>query len=172
MTLKLSDALAVIAAQNGLEEGRLATRDVAVRWAPILSLGSSGGPIRMGIGPDEQGSTVWLIEGNAVLHPLNTGYWRALILLETPFPEIIDGIQKCTSLSPASFPAFDIVCAALQHQSDYWAKLALAWVPYLQLSEKKDLLETLNSLQSSRWASQKLRHTARKVAREILQADE
>lgn len=84
MSATLNAAFAALSARTNLPKSRLASNPVATHWAPLISIGGPAEPLRVGIGPDEHGSVVWMIEGKDELYPLSTGYWRALTSLETP----------------------------------------------------------------------------------------
>lgn len=67
-------------------------------------------------------------------------------------------------------PFESLVRHALASGSDYWAGLALEWVPVLP--QPVNVATDLSVLESATWAPQGLRHRARKVRRELLAAED
>lgn len=80
--------------------------------------------------------------------------------------KIIDGL-KCCGLSEdfiALFPFEEIVVAGLKSQSERWSNLALKWVLFIPQSKVLEL--ELDALSKS-GETQKIRHTARKIAKQL-----
>ncbi len=61
------------------------------------------------------------------------------------------------------FPVQELVCFALRDGGPYWARLALNWVGDMELNDQ--LASALNSLLSSDWVTQEMKHKASKILR-------
>ena len=121
------------------------------------------------IGLDKSGVwQVWAKNGRFDLKQA-TDFWRIVTLLERPYSEIKSIINEFTEQlgSEIRFPYYKVVSAGLTFELDHWASLALSWFSYLEHDEQIMLVNLLDELEHSNWASQKSRHLARRCAKQI-----
>lgn len=97
---------------------------------------------------------------------------RLLPCLERPYSVIVAELQERESeltLPPGTLvgqvPLAGIPHAAVAAGSDYWAGLALAWFDEMPRSARVDSM--LKSLENAGWASQSVRHRARRLRRDL-----
>jgi hypothetical protein len=101
---------------------------------------------------------------NEVRHP------GLLPLLERPYQEVAeDAANAIASLDiPGVLPDTtclrDVVITALESGMDYWASLAIAWLD-ADYPVDEATAGTLNSVASAKWASQRTRQAALRIAR-------
>lgn len=91
-----------------------------------------------------------------------------LPLLERPYDGVVEELherEQALGLPRGSLsrrvPLATIPVAAVQAGSDYWSALALAWFAALPQSEAQTA--ALNELETAGWASQRVRHRARRI---------
>jgi len=135
-----------------------------VKWYPILQFATQG--FTMGVKEDY----IWVFEAKSVLYHLENPneFWRLVILLEQPLNEIKKEVTEFfNSLNFIAnpddfFPFIEITQAGFQFGTKYWAELAFNWYDEIPLEKKVYLKESLKNVENAKWASQKLRHRARK----------
>jgi len=134
------------------------------KWYPILQFATQG--ITMGVKEDY----TWVFEVKSELYLLNNPneFWRLVVLLEKPFHETrreVAGFLDNLGIvaNPYDFfPFVEIIRAGFQFGTKYWAELAFNWYDEILLEKKVCLKESLEYVENAKWASQKLRHRARK----------
>ncbi|MVT49925.1 hypothetical protein GPL17_05420 [Bradyrhizobium yuanmingense] len=101
-------------------------------------------------------------------------FYRAWLLLERPFSDVRDALDRVASSANAAtpFPFAKLIGSALKGQSRNWTDLAMAWVPFLAAAERATLRDLLSEVRDSKWASQKTRQLARKYVKEIERGDQ
>ena len=127
----------------------------ASRWIDL------GGDHRLGINADGE----WVMStrsGNYALKQ-HQDYYRLLILLERPAADVFEIINNYRASIGVSLDFFLelVVQAGLVSGMDYWADLALKWLPYLSLVRRRQLENALRDLASSKWAKQRTRQRAK-----------
>jgi hypothetical protein len=87
----------------------------------------------------------------------NTGSFISLwIFLEQSLDE---AKEVNSSLNFEPFPYSGLIDSAIRSESDYWATLAVDWLEKgFPIDEK--IVEAINLMTKSKWASQKTRHRA------------
>ena len=104
----------------------------------------------------------WEVCSNAECWPLNEQEsWRAVALLEQPLTDVRAALAR---LGRDEVPLSRVVNAALS-MSAHWAELALRWAADFTAVERQAIEPALRSVQSAPWAKQKLKHTARRLAK-------
>ena len=136
-------------------------------WLPILQLGDDrwvgvtrGGEVFVGtrssakrrVDPDAPTGLLALLERPLAAVKAEIDEWQSTAGSQRGIPSFL-------------FPLDDIVLHALKSGSDYWADLALAWVQEMPASPT--LLVALDGLAVARWASQSVRHRARRLRRAL-----
>lgn len=89
-------------------------------------------------------------------------FFRVVVLLERPYAEVEKLLNEYAEAKrhSARFPLWQVVSAGLSSESDQWARLALTWVPDLPQSDRMLLVNLLDEVAHSKWASQKTRQVA------------
>ena len=139
-----------------------------IKWFPVLMISEN----YMGLSDYGQ----WVVETREGLHVLSD---------ERPFVFILPLLERSTSsiklilsdffksLSIETnpweiFPYLELIRAGLEKESDYWAELAFNWFKELSAKEKHSMKEALSVIVDAKWASQKVRHLARKELKRLL----
>ncbi|MEU6642714.1 hypothetical protein ABZ863_09195 [Saccharomonospora sp. NPDC046836] len=94
-----------------------------------------------------------------------------LPLLEQSLSDIRQELSDCDRLHGRPMGFFEdkfslqrIPYAALRAKSDYWVSLALGWIICMNIVEYRDLLAMVSE---SDWASQKVRHRAWRMLKDL-----
>lgn len=141
-----------------------------VKWLPVLRCGET----HRNMGLNEEGT--WVLEENSGLRILNEtrSFMRVVVLLEQPWYKVREEIKDVFSKLKIDididsvFPLADVIRAGFEFGSDYWAKLAFKWYEELPTGDKVLLKASLLTLSDAKWASQKLRHKAKRELKTIL----
>lgn len=149
-----------------LEKSILVSSNEKVGWIPVLQYESN---ISMGV--LENGD--WVVEGKYGLYTLieTQSYLYAMILLEHPLNEICERVIEFFYKYHIeidiydSFPIVHIIKAGFEQGSEYWANLAFKWYELVPVEMKKKLKNVLEKLSDAKWASQQLRHKAKREVR-------
>ncbi|KJD46800.1 hypothetical protein [Paenibacillus terrae] len=148
---------------------RLIDSEESLRWIPIISYGEHQTII--GLSRDAK----WVIKEKEGLRILDETwkFLRLLVLLEQPRKKLVESLEEALGNYEIIvnvdeiFPFVEIVKIGFEQKSDYWVELALNWFAELPLIKQKLLLESLIDIVNARWASQMLRHRAKKILRNI-----
>ncbi|MFD1984031.1 hypothetical protein ACFSOZ_15350 [Mesorhizobium newzealandense] len=92
-------------------------------------------------------------------------YWRVVILLEKPMPEVVAAVGKFGD----DFPYVNVVYSGLL-MSQNWARLAVGWIPLLPAADQGMLVPTLADIEKTSAFDQNLRRTARQMRKLIERA--
>ncbi|WP_194791019.1 hypothetical protein [Pseudomonas sp. UFMG81] len=139
---------------------------VNLSWLPVAQL--CGGRFLLGV--TSRGE--WARSTGSVIQTVDeeAGYVFFLPLLEG-LPEIvrckmIDGLKAhgISELFIDLFPFEKVVVAGLRSQSEYWSSLALKWVLFIP---RTDSLEAELEVLSKSGETQRIRHSARKIAKQL-----
>jgi hypothetical protein len=131
-------------------------------WVPILSLDAE----KYGIGISNQG--YWVVSCyNQIILQDNENDMRSLLpCLKADYGYLTamaqEGLAK-NNLSLAlwdTFPRQTLVEFALNFDSDFWANLALGWLPYVELN--KQIQMSLSKVSTASWSTQGTRQKADK----------
>jgi hypothetical protein len=100
-------------------------------------------------------------------------FWRVVTLLERPYSEVSSTFYEYEKKINAEyhFPYWKVVSAGLAFEVDQWASLALTWFPYLKKREKAMLVDLLDAIVHSKWASQKSRQLANRYVKQMRATD-
>jgi len=88
-------------------------------------------------------------------------YWRAVALLEHPLGEVRSAFAQ---IDGQDFPLLRVINSGLS-TSRTWAELALKWVAEVSQESRQELEPALRQLEGRSWATQQMRHAARKAIR-------
>lgn len=154
---------------ESFKSGYLVDSEEVVNWIPLILCREHGTII--GLSADAE----WVLEEKAGLRILDETwkFLRVIVLLEQPRAEIHNSLTEAFNNYQIFidvddiFPFVEIVKVGFDQKSDYWAELALNGVTELPQVKQKLLLESLRKILDARWASQKLRHRAKKELRKI-----
>lgn len=132
---------------------------------------SNGLEIDRGISIDVSDAGAWIIRSENSEFPLEEvgDFFRAWLLLERPFADVKAAIDRVSSDANTAtpFPYWKLIGSALKAPSAQWTDRAMAWVPFLPVTEKASLKDLFIEARDSKWASQKSRQLARKYVNEI-----
>ena len=138
-----------------------------IEWYPILQFATfTTSEFTMGLQKD----CIWVLEAKNGLYVLDNPdkFWRLVSLLEQPPNEIKKRIKAFfdnlnVAINPDDFfPFIEIIQAGFQFGSKYWAELAFNWYDEILPEKKVYFKEMLEKIEHAKWASQKLRHRAKK----------
>jgi hypothetical protein len=149
--------------------GRVRDADRIVRWLPVTNLSEAPHSPSGRLGITDEGT--WVVSGHEglVVDAAWSHYWVLLPLLEHPFEDAARSVAaglEAAGVQPGAeqaFPWEKVIECALEGPLDYWARLALDWIPAVGLTPA--LAQALRSLEQARWASQQVRHRARSLLR-------
>ena len=129
---------------------------------PWIDLGHE---LRLGV----DGEGTWAVNAGSQTWPLSVpdDYYRLVILLERPYPDVSHLIDSYCAVAHRDFPIELVVRAGLIFQSDYWADLALVWLPALSPKRRVTLADALRTVSSARWARQRTRQRANRELRRL-----
>ncbi len=133
-------------------------------WVPALHLGHDAW---VGL----LGDDVFVGDVDGPVRDVDPGEPTGLLpCLERPYSVIVAELQEREvelSLRPGTLigrmPFAGIPHAAVAARSDYWAGLAFDWLDAMPRSER--VSSTLERLENAGWASQSVRHRARRLRR-------
>lgn len=145
-------------------ESTLVNSNKKVKWLPVLRCGET----YRNMGLIEGG--IWVVEESSGLRILDEtrSFMRVIILLEQPMDKVRDELTDFFSRLKvdvdvdAVFPLVDVIRAGFEFGSEYWAELAFKWYEKLPSEDKVLLKGSLLTISDAKWASQKLRHKAKK----------
>jgi hypothetical protein len=133
-------------------------------WTPLLEISRAthtwlglGGPARSTwqVARSSEGSGTSLAGASWV---------AAWPLLERDVDATAEELQRrTTALGAPEFPWVDVVVSAMRSGMDYWAELGMARAEVLPRDPA--IQAAAEELQTARWASQHVRHRARKLSR-------
>jgi hypothetical protein len=130
------------------------------------------GRLRLGI--DANGK--WVVAAGSSNYVLSEDrdYYRLLSLLEHPYLEVVQTINAYRASGDVGieFPFEAVIKAGLIGRMDYWADLALKWLPELSAERRRKLASALGGVVSSKWAKQGTRQRARRELERLLKDGE
>ena len=149
------------------KESTVSQSNQKANWYPVLQY------IKYDIGISVDG--VWVISSGSNLFLMKTqkDFGHMVSLMEFPMDEVKQDITTFLSshkieVSPNDFfPFAEIIKAGLLFGSTYWAELALEWYDEMPLENRVYFRSHLIQLKDAKWASQMLRHRARKELSKI-----
>lgn len=139
------------------------------RWIALTSCREN--QVTIGLSTDAK----WVIKERQGLRILDETwkFLRLLVLLEQPRTIIYDSLKEALCNYEIFvdvddiFPFVEVVKIGFEQKSDYWVELALNWFTELPPLKQEGLLESLLEIANAQWASQKLRHRAKKIIKNI-----
>ncbi|MBA4496475.1 hypothetical protein ACFO25_10480 [Paenactinomyces guangxiensis] len=155
-------------------ESTLIDSNIKVKWLPVLRCGET----HRNMGLIEDGT--WVVEESPGLRLLNKtrSFMRVVVLLEQPMDKVRDEIKEFFSQFKIDldidlvFPFVDVTRAGFEFGTEYWAELAFKWYEKLPPKDKALLKASLLTISDVKWASQKLRHKAKRELKTISQYNE
>ncbi|MEI7025512.1 hypothetical protein WBG83_07425 [Paenibacillus sp. y28] len=141
------------------------SEDMLLNWKPLMQINTGSM-----LGLSENGH--WIIEEQTGVRVLDETWKfnRLMVLLErqiTEFrQELINAAITCTIDNDIvrEFPFYEVVKVGFEQKSEYWVELALNWWIMLP-QENEEIIKSLEKIEISKWASQKLRHRIKKELR-------
>lgn len=117
----------------------------------------------------------WIVESQGTFWRIKTpeSYWRVFVMLERPLCEIREKVitsfisLHITENIDDIFPFAEIVRAAFEVGTIYWAELAFSWYDELPYDKKESFKDILIRIVENKIRSQKFRHKAMKELRGI-----
>ena len=151
------------------KESTIRESEEKVLWYPILQFTTQG----FILGLHRNG--FWILESEDEVIILNDTYkfWRLVSLLEQSMNDIRKELMSFFDIlniviNPDNFfPFIEITQAGFQFGSKYWAELAFKWYEEIPLEKKVYFTESLTKIENAKWASQKLRHMAKKELKKL-----
>lgn len=139
-----------------------------LNWVKIIQLKSD---VYMGISRNGE----WIVANQEKIWEIKTvdSYWRVFVLLERPLREIREKVCESfislhiTEKVDEVFPFAEIIRAAFEVGTTYWAELAFLWYDELPYDKKEFFKDILIKIVENKIGSQKFRHKAMKELRKI-----
>ena len=141
-----------------------------IKFLTIVAFGS--GTLRLGVSSNGE----WIVKSDNTIFPLleNEKKFTLLSLLEMNYEEFkkkvytrIKDLNGNPDLAWRTFPIKKIILAGLLQESDYWARLALSWIPAIAVDAREEFYAPLKALSLAKWASQHVRHQAYRFIKQI-----
>ncbi|WP_371381615.1 hypothetical protein [Sporomusa aerivorans] len=137
-------------------------------WIPIIQLKAD-----IWVGISSEG--YWIVESRGIFGDLSTlaSYWRVFVLLELPLSEVRRQVKNSfISLNVDEdiddiFPFIEIIKAAFEVGTSYWAELAFNWYDELRYEKREALKGSLIKIVEHKKGSRKFRHKAMKELKRI-----
>jgi len=139
-----------------------------IEWIPILPSGKQGN--YMGI--TQKG--LWCVGTAQNLRILDHPKWylHCIALMENPFDEVVAllrGLFGADIDVYNIFPFVEIIDFSFHYDaSSYWIQLAVEWIDQVEPEKRQTFLNGLKKTINNKDVSQKSRHKARKITRQIL----
>ena len=137
-----------------------------INWIQIVQVKSD---VFMGFSQSGE----WVVERQGTFWRIKTteSYWRIFVILERPLCEIREKViasfivLHITENIDDIFPFAEIVRAAFEVGTTYWAELAFSWYDELPYDKQESFKDILIRIVENNIGSQKFRHKAMKELR-------